>query len=317
MSLIDAPQVYLVGAGPGNPLLLSKKAERCIQRADVILYDQLVNPFILQLSSPETEWIHVGKTPYTTYMRQDEINALMIEKTKTHDTVVRLKGGDPAIFGRLADEVDILKNNHISFEVVPGITAASAAMSQLHRGLTERGVARNITFTTGHFKDNEENPIDMTTLKNDGTLAIYMGVKRLPKLMKEVQSVITDDLPVAVIFNATCVNQQVISGHVSTITEKIAALPERPGPGITIVGKVVRDILTEIPALAKVDYVCIKGARDKCMPQAMDIYERGGWAIIDDRATASIHPSQVEILTALIDTTTFTQYLSESQPVRQ
>lgn len=89
MSLIAPPQVYLVGAGPGHPLLLSKKAERCIQRADVILYDQLVNPFILQFSSPKTEWIHVGKTPYSTSMRQEEINALMVEKTKTHQTVVR------------------------------------------------------------------------------------------------------------------------------------------------------------------------------------------------------------------------------------
>lgn len=86
------------------------------------------------------------------------------------------KRGDPAIFGRLADEVDVLKETGISFEVVPGITAASAAMSQLHRGLTERGVARNITFTTGHFKDDEEASIDITTLKNGGTLAIYMGV---------------------------------------------------------------------------------------------------------------------------------------------
>ncbi|MCO4338022.1 uroporphyrinogen-III C-methyltransferase [Staphylococcus agnetis] len=312
MSITDAPQVYLVGAGPGNPLLLSKKAERCIQRADVILYDQLVNPFILQLSSPETEWIHVGKTPYTTYMRQDEINALMIEKTKTHRTVVRLKGGDPAIFGRLADEVDILKAHHITYEVVPGITAASAAMSQLHRGLTERGVARNITFTTGHFKDDEENPIDITTLKNGGTLAIYMGVKRLPKLMQEVQDEIEEDLPVAVIFNATCVNQQVISGHVSSITAKIAALPERPGPGITIVGHVVRNILEEVPALSEIDYVCIQGRRDLCMEHAMDIYENGGWAIIDDRVTSTLHPTQVEILTALIEKTPFTHVLNEA-----
>ncbi|UXU64658.1 uroporphyrinogen-III C-methyltransferase [Staphylococcus agnetis] len=312
MSLTNAPQVYLVGAGPGNPLLLSKKAERCIQRADVILYDQLVNPFILQLSSPQTEWIHVGKTPYTTYMRQDEINALMIEKTKTHQTVVRLKGGDPAIFGRLADEVDILKEHHISFEVVPGITAASAAMSQLHRGLTERGVARNITFTTGHFKDNEESSIDITTLKNGGTLAIYMGVKRLPKLMQEVQNEVEDDLPVAVIFNATCVNQQVIAGHVSTITDKIAALPERPGPGITIVGHVVRDILEEVPVLSQVDYVCIKGKRSNCMEQAMDIYEAGGWAIIDDREALTLHPTQVELLDVLIEKTSFTHVLGEA-----
>ncbi|WP_432368969.1 uroporphyrinogen-III C-methyltransferase [Staphylococcus chromogenes] len=308
MSLIAPPQVYLVGAGPGHPLLLSKKAERCIQRADVILYDQLVNPFILQFSSPKTEWIHVGKTPYSTSMRQEEINALMVEKTKTHQTVVRLKGGDPAIFGRLADEVDVLKKAGISFEVVPGITAASAAMSQLHRGLTERGVARNITFTTGHFKDDEEASIDITTLKNGGTLAIYMGVKRLPHLMEEVRSTIQENLPVAVIFNATCVNQHVIAGDVSTISEKVANA-ERPGPGITIVGQVVRDILKEFPTNKTMEYVCFQGTRTDNMDKALDIYEAGGWAIIDNRDVEDLHPTQTALLTELMNTTTFTQHL--------
>lgn len=308
MSLIAPPQVYLVGAGPGHPLLLSKKAERCIQRADVILYDQLVNPFILQFSSPKTEWIHVGKTPYSTSMRQEEINALMVEKTKTHQTVVRLKGGDPAIFGRLADEVDVLKKAGISFEVVPGITAASAAMSQLHRGLTERGVARNITFTTGHFKDDEEASIDITTLKNGGTLAIYMGVKRLPHLMEEVRSTIQENLPVAVIFNATCVNQHVIAGDVSTISEKVANA-ERPGPGITIVGQVVRDISKELPTNKTMEYVCFQGTRTDNMDKALDIYEAGGWAIIDNRDVEDLHPTQTALLTELMNTTTFTQHL--------
>ena len=308
MSLIAPPQVYLVGAGPGHPLLLSKKAERCIQRADVILYDQLVNPFILQFSSPKTEWIHVGKTPYSTSMRQEEINALMVEKTKTHQTVVRLKGGDPAIFGRLADEVDVLKEAGISFEVVPGITAASAAMSQLHRGLTERGVARNITFTTGHFKDDEEASIDLTTLKNGGTLAIYMGVKRLPRLMEEVRSTIQEDLPVAVIFNATCVNQHVIAGDVSTISEKVANA-EKSGPGITIVGQVVRDILKELPKNKMMEYVCFHGTRTENMDKALDIYEAGGWAIIDNRDVEDLHPTQTALLTELMNTTTFTQHL--------
>lgn len=309
MSISEPPQVYLVGAGPGHPLLLSKKAERCIQRADVILYDQLVNPFLLLFSSPNTEWIHVGKTPYTTYMRQEEINALLVEKTKTHPTVVRLKGGDPAIFGRLADEVDVLKEAGISFEVVPGITAASAAMSQLHRGLTERGVARNITFTTGHFKDDEEDSIDITTLKNGGTLAIYMGVKRLSRLMEEVRAAVQEELPVAVIFNATCVNQQVIAGHVSTISEKIAALERIPGPGITIVGHVVRDILKELPMKVPVESICIHGKRSEYMDKALDIYEAGGWAIIDDREMNNLHPTQYALLTDLIATTTFTQHL--------
>lgn len=307
MSIIKWPNVYLVGAGPGNPLLLSKKAERCINRADVILYDQLVNPFMLQFSSPETEWIHVGKTPYTRCMKQDEINTLLVEMARNHKTVVRLKGGDPAIFGRLADEVSILTSNNIPFEVVPGITAASAAMSQLNRGLTERNVATNITFTTGHFKDNEEHAIDITTLKQGGTLAIYMGVKRLPILMKEIQDAVVDDLPVAVIFNATRPNQVVVSGHVSTIAQKIQSLQQPPGPGITIVGNVVRDIVQDCPPMRQVETVRFIGNRSQWIEAALDIYEAGGWAIIDDRKHSHLHPTQHQILSEIIEETTFTQ----------
>lgn len=307
MSINERPQVYLVGAGPGNPLLLSKKAEWCIKRADVILYDQLVNPFVLQYSSPKTEWIHVGKTPYTRCMKQEEINTILIEKTRTHQTVIRLKGGDPAIFGRLADEVEVLKSNNITFEVVPGITAASAAMSQLNRGLTERNVSTNITFTTGHFKDNKEHAIDVTTLKLGGTLAIYMGVKRLPTLMKEIKDTVTDNLPVAVIFNATRPDQMVITGHVSNIAQKVHALEQPPGPGITIVGHVVRDLLDDLPTKQHIEYVRINGNRLQHMDEALMIYETGGWAIIDDRENPNLHPTQHQILTELINNTTFTK----------
>ncbi|URY19322.1 uroporphyrinogen-III C-methyltransferase [Staphylococcus pseudintermedius] len=216
-------KVYLVGAGPGDPCLLTKKAERCIQKADVILYDQLVNPFLLQLSRPDAEWIHVGKTPYTRTTKQARINALLVEKAQAAQVVVRLKGGDPAIFGRVTEEVDTLRAHQIPFEIVPGVTAASAAMSQLGRGLTERGVSTHITFTTGHFKNNEENDIDLTTLANDGTLAIYMGIKRLPELMRTIQQQIGIDFPVAIIFNATRSDQHVVSGTVTTIVDRIAS----------------------------------------------------------------------------------------------
>ncbi|MDO5375479.1 MAG: uroporphyrinogen-III C-methyltransferase [Staphylococcus rostri] len=309
MSVIDnTTKVYLVGAGPGNPCLLSKKAERCIQQADVILYDQLVHPFILQLSRPDTEWVHVGKTPYTKYIRQERINELLVEKSQTYRRVVRLKGGDPAIFGRVAEEVDTLREHGIDFEIVPGITAASAAISQLGRGLTERQVSTNITFTTGHFKDGVENEIDITTLENGGTLAIYMGVKRLPFLMDEIMTKVGIDYPVAVIFNATRPNQQIIGGSVTTIAEKIAQLPERPGPGVTIVGEVVRDVEAIKPAMnMEPQMVLLTGNRTRCIDVAYDIFEQGGAALIDDRATSELHPSQHEILTAWLEQYTFTE----------
>ncbi|MBN4909168.1 uroporphyrinogen-III C-methyltransferase [Staphylococcus sp. EG-SA-13] len=307
MSIIAEPQVYLVGAGPGNPLLLSKKAERCIKRADVILYDQLVNPFVLQFSSPETEWIHVGKRPYHKSMKQEDINQLLVEKSRTNKTVVRLKGGDPAIFGRLAEEVSTLKSHNITFEVVPGITAASAAMSELNRGLTERNISTNITFTTGHFKDNEEQSIDITTLKNGGTLAIYMGVKRLPTLVKEIRAEITDDIPVAVIFSATRPEQTVISGNVSNIVDKVQSLSQIPGPGITIVGHVVRDLVEDISSKEEVEYVKFIGDRQNIIDNALEVYESGGWAIIDDRNHPNLHTTQHSILTELINQTTFTK----------
>ncbi|MTV21750.1 uroporphyrinogen-III C-methyltransferase [Staphylococcus delphini] len=306
-----ATKVYLVGAGPGNPCLLTKKAEGCIQKADVILYDQLVNPFLLQLSRPDAEWIHVGKTPYTRTTKQARINALLVEKAQTAQVVVRLKGGDPAIFGRVTEEVDTLRAHEIPFEIVPGVTAASAAMSQLGRGLTERGVATHITFTTGHFKNNEENDIDLKTLANDGTLAIYMGIKRLPELMRTIQQQIGIDFPVAIIFNATRVNQHVVTGTVTTIVDRIASLPERMGPGITIVGHVVRDLDETVwDSVADFDTVLIKGERQRAIEVAYEWAEAGHAVLIDDRDFSDLHPTQEEKIACWVDEMVFTREIS-------
>ena len=310
MSALNAspPKVYLIGAGPGHPCLLTKKAERCLQKADVILYDQLVHPFLLHLSSPETEWIHVGKTPYTKYIKQERINQLIVEKAQTAQTIVRLKGGDPAIFGRVAEEVETLRAHHIDYEIVPGITAASAAVSQLGKGLTERNVSTNITFTTGHFKNNEENEIDMTTLEHGGTLAIYMGIKRLPRLMHYIKNKMGIDFPVAIVFNATHPNQRVISGTVNTIVEQIEMLPERLGPGVTIVGQVVRDVQTDVANTSRnYETVLIRGERLEAIARAFDYFEAGHQVVIDDRHYSDLHASQIEKITQLIQDTTFTQ----------
>ncbi|ARJ50550.1 uroporphyrinogen-III C-methyltransferase [Staphylococcus lutrae] len=307
-------KVYLVGAGPGDPQLLTKKAERCIQQADVILYDQLVNPLLLHLSSVHTEWIDVGKTPYTRTTQQERINALLIEKATTATYVVRLKGGDPSIFGRVTEEVETLRKHGIPFEIVPGITAASAAISQLGRGLTERGVSTNITFTTGHFKNNEENDIDMTTIAHGGTLAIYMGIHRLPQLMTAIQRHIDGNLPVVVIFNASRPNQHIVSGTVTTIIEQVQALPERLGPGLTIVGQVVRDVVVPSQSIKEsLDTVWIEGERNEAMMVALEYVDAGWAAVVDDRRFGELHVSQCEKIARMVEETTFTRKVTLSQ----
>ncbi len=142
MSVSNYGQVYLVGAGPGNPNFLTKKAQRLIENADIILYDRLVNPLILQYAKPEIEIVDVGKKPYTKHIQQDNINQLMVKAASKHNHVVRLKGGDPAIFGRLHEEVETLRDLDINFEIVPGVTSASAAAQSMNIGLTMRSLVK-------------------------------------------------------------------------------------------------------------------------------------------------------------------------------
>ncbi len=184
MSVDEYGKVYLIGAGPGNPNYLTKKAERLIREAEVILYDRLVNPLI-RCARLTTEIIDVGKKPYAKHIQQEKINDCIVEAARRYNKVVRLKGGDPAIFGRV--QVDTLNNFNIAFEIVPGVTSASAAVATLQTGLTMRTVAKSVTFSTGHFKDSEENEVDVNSLVNGRQLAIYMGVKRLGKIITQIQ----------------------------------------------------------------------------------------------------------------------------------
>ena len=193
MSITYPGTVYLIGAGPGNPNLLTKKAERLIRAADVILFDRLVNPFILQYASSQTKVINVGKKPYCKHIQQEEINQKIVEAAKQYRCVVRLKGGDPAIFGRITEEVQTLENHHIHYEIVPGVTSASAAVATMNMGLTMRSIAPSVTFSTGHFKDSVKHDTDIRNLINGGTLAIYMGVKRLGQIIKQIESYTNED----------------------------------------------------------------------------------------------------------------------------
>ena len=242
MSITYPGTVYLIGAGPGNPNLLTKKAERLIRSADVILFDRLVNPFILQYASSQTKVINVGKKPYCKHIQQEEINQKIVEAANQYQCVVRLKGGDPAIFGRITEEVQTLENHHIHYEIVPGVTSASAAVATMNMGLTMRSIAPSVTFSTGHFKDSVNHDTDIRNLINGGTLAIYMGVKRLGQIIKQIESYTNEDYPIAIVFNASCYNEKIVIGHLSTIEEQLVSQQLEGHPGICILGNILDDI---------------------------------------------------------------------------
>src|SRR6186997_2472056 len=172
-------RVYLVGAGPGDPGLLTMRGAECLRSADVVLYDYLASPDLLSLTRPGAELVCLGRHGHGRLMSQAEINALMIAHASEGRTVVRLKGGDPAIFARLAEELDALQGAGVSYEVVPGITAAQAASSHAGIPLTQRDEASCVAFVTGqeqHGKASTE-PLDYAALaKFPGTLIFYMGV---------------------------------------------------------------------------------------------------------------------------------------------
>lgn len=293
MPLNTYGKVYLVGAGPGQPELLTRKAERLIRSSDIILYDRLVNPFILQLVRPEIEIINVGKEAYRKHIQQKVINEKLISAAKHHKCVVRLKGGDPAIFGRVHEEVVTLSQAGIDFEVVPGITTASAAVASVGLGLTIRNVAQSVTFTTGHLNKNSQQQVDVTALINGGTLAIYMGVKRLSEIMNDIYQTTQVDYPVLLIFNVSSFNEKHIIGTVTTIAEQVSDDLEQISPGIVIVGDIAayENMKNTLKKCASKKYL-ISGPRLQAIEQAFDIYENGGWCLINPDEKHELHHSQ-------------------------
>ncbi|MDG0844052.1 uroporphyrinogen-III C-methyltransferase [Staphylococcus equorum] len=293
MPIIPYGKVYLIGAGPGHPELLTRKGERLLRNADIILYDRLVNPFILQLVRPEIEIINVGKEAYRKHIQQQEINEKLISAAKQHRCVVRLKGGDPAIFGRVHEEIVALSQANIDFEVIPGITTASAAVASVGLGLTIRNIAHSVTFTTGHLNKNSQQQFDVTTLLNGGTLAIYMGVKRLAKIMNDIYQATRVDYPVLLIFNVSTFNEKYITGTVTTIVEQVSDGLEYISPGMVIVGDIAayENIKSALKPCAIKKYL-ISGPRLQAIEQAFDIYEKGGWCIINPDEKHELHHSQ-------------------------
>ncbi len=226
-------KVYLVGAGPGDPELLTLKAHRIISRADVILYDALVNREILNFAKEDAVKIYVGKRIGRHSLPQEEINRLLHRFALTYDTVVRLKGGDPFVFGRGGEEYLYLRERGIEVEVVPGITSAVGAPSSINVPLTHRGTSSSFAVVSGH----PGMEVDWKGLSQADTLVILMGVKRRREIAKELISSGRDpDLPVVFIEKATTEDQREVF---STLGEVAHNPPEVNPPAVMVVGRVV------------------------------------------------------------------------------
>lgn len=234
-------RVYLVGAGPGDPGLLTLKGKALLERAEVVIYDYLANEEFLQYAPPEAERIYVGKKGGDHTMGQGEINRLLVAKGRDH-VVVRLKGGDPFVFGRGGEEAQELIAAGIPFEVVPGVTAAIAVPAYAGIPLSHRDYAASMAFITGHEREDQAaSKIAWDRLATGvGTLVFFMGVKNLPEICR---SLITHGrsaaTPVAVIRWGTTPEQQTVIGTLQDIAEKVAGAGLKP-PAITVVGEVVR-----------------------------------------------------------------------------
>lgn len=241
--------VALVGAGPGNPELLTLRAVRALRSADIILFDDLVAPEILDFARREAKRMLVGKTGRRPSCRQNEINALMVDLAKAGKRVVRLKGGDPMIFGRANEEIEALRQAGIACEVIPGITAAQAAAATLKVSLTDRGNARRLQLITGHARNGKlPDDLDLNALADPGAMtAVYMPLGTLASLVERLMAAgVEHKRPAVAIFNAARVDELVVAGTVATIAGNV----ERCGvhsPCILLVGNALRaaDVLND------------------------------------------------------------------------
>jgi len=232
-------EVYLVGAGPGDPELLTLKALRLMQQADVVIYDRLVSPVIMELCRRDATKIYVGKARSNHAVPQEGINALLVEYASKGQRVCRLKGGDPFIFGRGGEEIQELFAAGVPFQVVPGITAASGCSAYAGIPLTHRDYAQSVRFLTGHLKEGSpELPWDELVYQNQ-TLVLYMGLVGLEKICEKlIEHGQRPDMPVALISKGTTPEQKVVVGTLADIASKVEE-NHIQAPTLTIIGDVV------------------------------------------------------------------------------
>ncbi len=236
----SAGEVYLVGAGPGDPELLTFKALRLMQQADIVFYDRLVSKEILDLVRRDAELVNVGKSRDQHTVPQEQINQLLVEHALKGRRVLRLKGGDPFIFGRGGEELEEIVANNIPFQVVPGITSASACASYAGIPLTHRDYAQSVKFVTGQLKNQTANLDFVELAKPNQTVVFYMGLTNLQVLSEKlIEHGREASTPVAIIANGTRLEQQVLTGTLSDIVD-LQRQEQLPSPSMIIVGEVVQ-----------------------------------------------------------------------------
>ena len=230
--------VYLTGAGPGDMELLTMKAFRVVKEADVIIYDRLANPDILKEAKDGCEFVYVGKEDGRHIMPQEEINETIYQNALKYENVVRLKGGDPFVFGRGGEEAAYLFERDIKFEIIPGITSAISAPAYAGIPVTHRGVAVSFRVVTGHESPNKKtSQIPWNNFKTDDTIVFLMGLHNLPLISQKLIEIgKPSDYPCAVISKGTTPEQRVVVGTLADIVEKSEGIPT---PALIIVGKVV------------------------------------------------------------------------------
>ncbi|MDR2786941.1 MAG: uroporphyrinogen-III C-methyltransferase [Candidatus Accumulibacter sp.] len=235
----NAGRVDLVGAGPGDPDLITLKAARLIRSADTVVYDHLVGEGVLDLISPGAERIYAGKEAGRHTLPQERICALLVEKAREGRRVVRLKGGDPFVFGRGGEEVDALIEAGIEVGIVPGITAALGAAASFGFPLTYRGRAQNCVFATGRLKDRSVD-LDWPALARPGqTVVIYMGIVGIGTISARLMEAgLPGDTPAALIYRATCPDQKIFPASLATLPQTARDNRVRP-PALIVIGRVL------------------------------------------------------------------------------
>ncbi len=242
-AILNTGEIALVGAGPGDPELLTLRALRFIQQAEVTIYDRLVSQEILDLLPEDSEKFYVGKKQAKHSVPQDKINELLVEQAKLGKRVLRLKGGDPFVFGRGGEEADFALKAGVSCHLCPGITAASGCTTYAGIPLTHRGVAQGCTFITGHMENNGELNLPWDSLiSNAQTIVFYMGINTLPKIAATlIERGKKSDTPAALIYKGTQPEQQVHRGRLDTLEALVIEHNIKP-PTLIVIGDVVNQL---------------------------------------------------------------------------